>query len=103
MMDWLHSFWTTTEKTPLPAAPCNTTTRIAPSELQLEQSKKRLHAPVARAAHVVQPEFILCRQMLRKTTTRKPETVLEIQSPLFLEMMQKYHQRQARLEGSIQR
>ena len=69
-----------------------------PLQFQLITAKKHLQPPKVNVLHIIQPEFVLCKQMLRKTTTKFPETVLELPSPLFLEMMEKYKKRQERLQ-----
>ena len=69
-----------------------------PLEVQLLYKKRHLSSPVQQQFTVVQPEFLLCRASLRKTTIQKPKEVLEIPSPLFTEMIQKYEMRQKRLQ-----
>ncbi len=69
-----------------------------PLQFQLTNARKNLQKPKVNVVQIIQPEFLLCKQMLRKTTTRSPEHVFIVPSPLFLEMMEKYKSRQERLK-----
>ena len=120
-MNWVYSLWWKTESEKTEVKPNSnpklgfcandlvksaemlkktTTTEkqmVVALQFRLATSKNNLRKPVQKKVAIVQPEFLLCRALLRPTATRKPVNILEIPSPIFLEMMEKCKKRRERL------
>lgn len=88
MWEWFNSFW---ETKPIEKEPSEFEKKLLFAKTHLKPISKQIEKQENK------PEFKLIMEQLRPTTTKNAIVIVELPSPLFLELMLKCQERRCRL------